>query len=200
MTEVTPAPETWLPVIDYEGLYLVSDFGRVRSLPRNTTSGRIMKLPPDKHGYPWVTLTKNGKQKRRAVHQLVAEAFIGPCPEGQEVRHKDGDPANARADNLCYGTHGENMMDAVRHGTHPTGSVTHCPQDHEYTEENTRWYDGRRWCRQCAREHALASYYRAKEAGKLVRYADLPPERLEHVRAAARERGRRYKQRKREAS
>lgn len=140
-------------MLGYEGLYRVSDEGQIWSAPRATTRGGLLKLYPDKRGYPWVTLTRDGAQKRRSVHQLVAEAFIGPRPDGLEVRHKDGDHRNARANNLEYGTHAENMQDMVRHGTGASINKTHCPKGHEYTEANTRVYDGRRWCRQCDRDY-----------------------------------------------
>lgn len=144
----------WLPVPGYEGLYQVSDEGQVMSFPRPRTRGGLLKQFNDSHGYPAVTLTRSGVQKRFGVHQLVALAFIGPCPPGQEVRHRDGNPANRSASNLIYGTHGENMLDATGHGTHPTGSRARCPKDHPYDEANTRLYDGRRWCRACARERS----------------------------------------------
>jgi hypothetical protein len=51
------------------------------------------------------------------IHKLVAEAFIGPCPEGQEVRHGPKGYADNSVGNLCYGTHAENMADMVRDGT-----------------------------------------------------------------------------------
>ncbi len=50
------------------------------------------------------------------VHRLVMAAFIGPCPEGYEVMHKDDNRANARLDNLCYGTHQENVQDTITKG------------------------------------------------------------------------------------
>lgn len=170
--------ERWLPVSGYEGLYLVSDYGQVRSLPRNTTSGRIMKLQPDRRGYLYVRLTKDGQQRRRPVHQLVMEAFDEPRPPGMEVRHLDGNPGNNRwapgseeetvaaGGNLVYGTRGQNMMDAVRHGTHPTGSVTQCPEGHEYTPENTLVNKaGSRVCLTCKRERGL-EWYRANATRK----------------------------------
>jgi hypothetical protein len=47
---------------------------------------------------------------------LVALAFLGPCPDGQEVRHLDGDPLNNRVDNLEYGSRTENILDVYRIG------------------------------------------------------------------------------------
>ncbi len=144
----------WLPVVGYEDLYRVSDEGQVWSMPRPTTRGGLLKRYPDRHGYWWVTLTKGGVQKRHPVHQLVAAAFIGPCPPGQEVRHDDGNPANASAANLLYGTHAENMRDKARHGTDHNLAKTHCPAGHPYDEANTRIYDGRRFCRECSRDRS----------------------------------------------
>ncbi len=148
------APERWLSVIDYEGLYLVSDLGRVRSLPRNTTSGRILKQHADDVGRLDVKLSKNGVEKTRRVHQLVAEAFIGPCPPGQEVRHLDDDPSNNCLANLAYGTSKQNKADMLRNHGHYKDAITHCPQDHAYTPENTYHGPKGRECRKCHSERS----------------------------------------------
>jgi len=58
----------------------------------------------------------------RYVHRLVMEAFVGPCPEGQEVLHDDNDTANNRRTNLRYGTRVENTADKFRHGTFVLGT------------------------------------------------------------------------------
>ena len=92
-------------------------------------------------------------------------AFVGPYPEGMEVRHLDGDPANNRwapgneqetqaaGGNLIYGTHAENMQDMLRHGTNWQAGVTRCPKNHEYTPENTRILkSGSRACLECGRD------------------------------------------------
>lgn len=115
-----------------------------------------MKLFP-RNGYPYVTLTKQGKQKAHGVHQLIALAFIGPRPDGQEVLHSDGDPLNCTLGNLSYGTHGENMHDRIRHGRDHNVIKTHCPAGHPYDETNTRVYRGSRFCRECMR-HFRGNY------------------------------------------
>lgn len=51
------------------------------------------------------------------VHRLVLEAFVGPCPEGMEGCHIDGDGTNNRLDNLRWDTHVGNVKDSIRHGT-----------------------------------------------------------------------------------
>jgi hypothetical protein len=55
-------------------------------------------------------------QRHRYIHALVTEAFIGPYPHEQEVRHKDGNRLNNNLDNLEYGTHLENGADTIKHG------------------------------------------------------------------------------------
>jgi len=97
--------ETWKPIIGYEGLYQVSDLGKVRSLKFGKE--RILK-PGMSAGYLAVGLCNNG-QKTRKVHQLVAEAFIGPRPDGYETCHKDDVKTNNVLTNLYYGTKSENL-------------------------------------------------------------------------------------------
>jgi hypothetical protein len=91
--------------------YEVSDLGRVR----NIASGLVLVNCREKRGYLTVSLYPG--KKTHMVHLLVARAFLGPCPEGQECRHDDGDPGNPALSNLLYGTRAENRMDAYRHGT-----------------------------------------------------------------------------------
>lgn len=156
MNGTTSPLERWLPVVGWEGLYEVSELGRVRSLPRKggnnrTYGGSILTQTPIKGGYLEVTLSRNNQSRPAKVHVIVARAFLGPRPEDLEVRHLDGNPANEWLSNLIYGTRSENILDQVRHGTHPEASKTRCPKGHEYTEENTQvTSDGRRNCRRCA--------------------------------------------------
>lgn len=163
MSDVTA--ERWLPVIGYEGLYEVSDLGRIRSLPRQTCKGvrggRVLRSPPTGHGYMHVGLSHQNQVRYYAVHILVAASFIGPRPAGMEIRHLDGNKLNNVPANLCYGTHGENETDKVRHGTHRNGNKTHCPQGHEYTPENTYTYpSGARGCRACTTEYGKKRWQR----------------------------------------
>lgn len=126
--------EVWRTIPGYEGLYEVSDQGRVRSLDRVVAQrGRKSRMFPGvvlKHnlvgtryrepgqGYHAVTLAYASDDHRRAyVHRLVMAAFIGPCPPGMEACHEDGDPRNNALYNLRYDTPSANNMDKWRHGT-----------------------------------------------------------------------------------
>ena len=118
--------ELWLPVVGYEGLYEVSDQGRVRSLPRNGTPGGIMRLClRGRRGrkYLFVSLRYPGCKTRKnaSVHRLVAEAFIGPA-NGLIVLHGANGRSDNSVSNLRYGTHKENCADKYRDGTEQTGT------------------------------------------------------------------------------
>lgn len=121
-TKTIPAVEVWKDIEGYEGLYLVSNLGLVRSLERieeNLRKGkpynrlhRGRTLKPIKHftGYYLVTLNKGGEHHSMRLHRLVAQAFV-PNPDNlPEVNHKDENKANNRADNLewCDGSYNTN--------------------------------------------------------------------------------------------
>lgn len=119
MNELVAELEEWRPT--WHPHYEVSNLGRVRSWARLWRSGepRILRPGIGSHGYPTVVFGRqHGSQ---SVHVLVAAAFIGPKPEGQEVRHRDDDRTNPRADNLEYGTRHQNCVDMmVRERRHYT--------------------------------------------------------------------------------
>ena len=108
-------PEIWKPVVGYEGLYSVSSLGRVRS-EFAKYKGRIRRQQRSPSGYLVVGLSGSGKWKCARVHQLVAAAFIGPCPDGCAVNHNDGNKENNHADNLEYVTPSENQQHAKKLG------------------------------------------------------------------------------------
>jgi hypothetical protein len=123
--------EVWLPVVGYEGLYEVSDWGRVKSLARTCpkSSGgttrkvpeRILALHMNPHGYWQVHLSQEGRPRNFRVHVLVAAAFLGPKPEGLVICHGPGGKQDNRPGNLSYKTQAENMADKYRDGTEQTG-------------------------------------------------------------------------------
>ena len=120
--------EIWKDIEGYEGMYQVSNLGRVRSLdrwieqphPKNPAythrykvKGKIKGQRFNNKGYYVTDLYTNGVQDTRTVHRLVAETFI-PNPEHlSDVNHIDENPRNNRVDNLEWTSH----IDNVRHGT-----------------------------------------------------------------------------------
>lgn len=117
--------EEWRPVTGYEGLYSVSNFGRVKSesivvTDRLGRSHRIIgqiKIPAENEwGYLWVTLTKDGMRKHHKVHRLVAQAFLQKDDGKEFVNHKDGNKTNNNVENLEWVTSKENQQHAFRTG------------------------------------------------------------------------------------
>ena len=101
--------ETWKAIAGYEGLYQVSNLGRVKSINYNHT-GKEKILKPRKNtcGYLHVCLYKDGQKKMSLVHRLIAEAFI-PNPNNLEtVNHKDEVKTNNVASNLEWMSRGDN--------------------------------------------------------------------------------------------
>ena len=106
--------ERWKWVPDYEGLYAVSDEGRVMGMPKKTHFGHIMETKQNHRGYEIVYLCKNNSKKSFAVHRLVATAFCENRESKPEVNHKDGVKTNNRASNLEWATRSENEIHAYR--------------------------------------------------------------------------------------
>jgi hypothetical protein len=110
--------EQWLPVVGFEGLYAVSDRGRIRreAPAPHTCVGKILVpcFVPGRQ-YLRVCLRKNLTNHNRVIHRLVLEAFVGRCPKNGECRHLNGHAGDNRLVNLCWGTKKENGQDKVRH-------------------------------------------------------------------------------------
>jgi hypothetical protein len=118
----------WRSVAGWEGFYVVSDTGLVQRVAggKGTRVGRPLK--PAKR-YPHLILCdhRTGRRETKQVHLLVAAAFLGPCPPGHEVDHKDHNPGNPHYKNLEYVTHRENQRRMVakhwRKETHPNAKI-----------------------------------------------------------------------------
>ena len=101
--------EIWRDVIGYDGLYRVSNMGRIHG-PR-----RILKPGADGGGYLAVNLCKDGKQILTKVHRIVAMAFISNPDNKVEVDHINRNRQDNRSENLQWATKRENMLNTVRH-------------------------------------------------------------------------------------
>jgi hypothetical protein len=109
--------ENWLNVVDFEGIYEVSNFGNIRS----SKNKQLKKITIDSNGRPYLGLWKNNKQKIVRPHKLVLEAFVGKAPQGMECCHNDGNQQNNRLENLRWDTPKNNHADKLKHGTSNTG-------------------------------------------------------------------------------
>ena len=109
--------EIWKDIVGYEGRYVVSSFGRIKSLSQKHRTSKDVKFLSKEcllsqyqmpNGYMMVNLYKNGKIKRHYVHRLVTEAFIG-VNNKMTVNHKDENKTNNNITNLEYLTRGDNI-------------------------------------------------------------------------------------------
>lgn len=99
--------ENWRPIKDFPG-YLVSNLGRVKSLGRNYkygAHGDMILATNDRRGYRGVVLYRNGERHCKAIHRLVAEAFIPNPYNWPCVNHKDENRTNNNANNLEWCTY-----------------------------------------------------------------------------------------------
>lgn len=115
--------EIWKDIEEYNGMYQVSNLGRVRGVDRyvpNTTkssrlvTGRLLRDANNGRGYRYVTISFNHKRSNHYVHRLVATAFI-PNPDNKgQVNHKDFNKANNAESNLEWVSHRENKIHRVK--------------------------------------------------------------------------------------
>lgn len=114
--------EIWKDISKYKGLYQVSNYGNVRSLPKEVTNGlgtfikpgRILKPFNTGHGYLCVKLTNDRKETTEKVHRLVAITFIPNADNLRCVCHIDDVRTNNRVDNLFWGSGMDNYIDCER--------------------------------------------------------------------------------------
>lgn len=113
--------EIWKDIPEYEGLYQVSSFGRVKSLHRKSITsggwcqsihGKILKPQKCSNGYLFFPLCKNNKVHQILAHRLVMKTFVGESE--LEVNHKDGNKENNYLLNLEYTTHHKNQLHSYR--------------------------------------------------------------------------------------
>lgn len=111
--------EVWKPVAGYEGLYEVSDQGRVRSFVVSRINGfregpHLMRLNTRRRdGYQTVNLVSDGQVATKKVHQLVAVAFLGKRPSGNNPDHINGIRRDNRVENLRWATQKQNSWNTT---------------------------------------------------------------------------------------
>lgn len=154
----------WRDIPGYEGLYQISNDGRVFSMPRKRTRkdgseyfipGRELKVvnAPTVR-YPYIGLWKEGSMRIGRIHQLVLLAFVGPRPDGMLVCHRDDNPRNNRLENLRYDTPRGNAQDVVKRRARRKGA-SRCMAGHALTPKNVEvWGTGNRICLPCQRGDA----------------------------------------------
>lgn len=138
MDNINIKEEVWKDIKGYEGVYQVSNMGRVKSLDRLVEykngknvpkKGRFLKPDIGKSNYGRVTLRDGEKSNRSFVHRLVALEFLGNPFEGKvlkgktEVNHMDGNTFNNKLTNLEWVTKEENMLHARENGFTAHGSI-----------------------------------------------------------------------------
>lgn len=132
--------ERWKPVVGYEGIYEVSDRGRLKSLQRVIMDGRLRRERflegSPSNGRILVNLSRDGTVEVKLLYRLVLEAFVGLCPSGMDACHfPDPDPKNNNLSNLRWGTPKENAKDRDKHGRTARGESHGCAK---LTESDVR--------------------------------------------------------------
>lgn len=136
--------EIWKDISGYEGLYQVSNLGRVRSFDRyvrngtsnrNIKRGKILKPCVTRDGYLQLNLIKDKKKKVSTIHRLVAKAFIENPENKPCVNHIDGNKQNNNVTNLEWVTYSENTIHAMKIGlkTDPKGRNHYKRAVNQYT-------------------------------------------------------------------
>lgn len=122
--------EIWKPIARFGNVIEASNLGKVRRVDsmvfcrnghKRLAKARVFKSRKHPWGYEWFEFSVEGKVYRDFGHRLVMEAFVGRCPDGHYVLHRDNNPKNNCLENLRYGTPKENCADKLMHGTQKTG-------------------------------------------------------------------------------
>jgi hypothetical protein len=108
--------EEWKPINGYEGIYEVSNAGRVKRIQATPHTKPGLRSPFWVNGYRSIYLWKCGRRRRFSVHGLVATAFLGPRPLDAEVNHIDCLKWSNHVINLEYATRQENARHALANG------------------------------------------------------------------------------------
>lgn len=151
--------EEWKPIKGFEGIYEVSNLGRLKSFKKHE-NGYILSNKNSKGGYFSITLTdyKNNKTKHTRVHRLVAETFI-PNPNNYPVvNHIDGNKQNNRVDNLEWCTVQHNVKHALNHN----------PNMIKGMKKHNQYIKPKEICQYSLEGYLMAIYPNAKLAQKVT--------------------------------
>ena len=136
--------EIWKDILGYEGYYQVSNYGRVKSIKRNTKNQfkyfeRIKEPYIGNNGYLCVVLYKDNKSKHFSIHRLVANAFVDNPNNLPQVNHIDCNKKNNKVNNLEWVTASDNMKHAIKNNLIKwiVKSVLQYSKDGEFIRE---WY------------------------------------------------------------
>jgi hypothetical protein len=108
--------EIWKDIIGYEGLYRISNFGKIYSLHND----RLLTLSISDDGYPQINLCNKGNQKLCRVHILVAKHFLSNPNKFDIVNHKDRNRQNCHVDNLEWTSRLENNLNRLKNNQYPS--------------------------------------------------------------------------------
>ncbi len=176
------AREVWTDIPGYEGLYQLSNLDKVRSLTRRihdslghkyTLKGKEKKLSLSNGRYLVVLLHKKGKAKTLGLHVLKLLTYVGPCPEGMEACHNDGNCLNNNLGNLRWDTPTSNQRDRRKHGTSCKGFVGHTYKLRGKSEEIVEQFLAGATTADLAKKYSVTSisigYYIKKKFGYIPR-------------------------------
>ena len=162
--------EVWKPISNYDQLYYVSNFGRLKSFYNNVE--RIIKPEVNNKGYLRVCLYKDKVRKKVYVHRIVAELFLPNPNNNPEVNHKDGNPLNNHVSNLEWVTHSANLKHAVAIGlqnnpsgeNHPCAKLTN--KEVAYIRANPDNFSQRKLGKMLDVSHTTIGYIQRKKTYK----------------------------------
>ena len=175
--------EIWKDIQGYEGLYMVSCYGRIKSVERYVSiykcnkrkvKPRIIKQSKDTKGYKTVTLQKDGKCHRRRVHRLVAQAFLENPDNLECVNHKNGNKEDNRLGNLEWCTYSENIIHAYKNKLNNRARPVECLLDGKVIKryESARDAEKDGFSNQLIAHCCNKKYRHKKHGGYEWRYAD----------------------------